>query len=221
MRSRDTLSSVRESSFSRTRTPPSTAEYSSCTKAQLTIVDRWIRAKRRVSSRSSSCCLIDDVPASAGDCERELVLCDEMRDAGDVDERRAVADTRGDALTFPGGCQPRRQLPRQRSNVRARPFAGALDPIERAREPIHFDRLQEVVDGVGVERVERVRIVCRRENHERRPLQLLEQLESGQPRHLHVEEQHVDRARAQKRERLFRVHGAADDLDPARLVEQP
>ena len=47
----------------------------------------------------------------------------------------------------------------------------------------------------------------------------LEQLESGQPGHLDVEEQHVHRVRLQELERRLRIVRAAGDVDAAGSVE--
>ena len=85
-----------------------------------------------------------------------------------------------------------------------------------------LDRLQQVVHGVDVERLDRVLVVGGDENdrHGRLAIhQLAGQLEPGQTGHLDVEEHEVGRVAADRVDRFEAVAGLGDDLDAAHLVE--
>src|SRR5262249_19649567 len=97
----------------------------------------------------------------------------------------------------------------------------ALDLVERAREALRIDRLQQIVDRVGLERAQRVRVVRGREDNERRSRQLIEEIESGQAGHLDVEKEDVDAMLVQKGERLLGIGRGACNLHGSGRVQHP
>ena len=106
-----------------------------------------------------------------------------------------------------------------------RPIGGdaAPRPIDGDLEPRLIDRLQQVVDRVDLERLDRVLIVGRDEDDLRTGAaadQPPRDLEAGQPRHLHVEKDDVRLQPLDRRQRLDAVAGLADHLDAADLFEQ-
>ena len=87
--------------------------------------------------------------------------------------------------------------------------------LDDAREPVGVDRLQEIVERLDGERVDRVPLVRGHEHdggrigalaHERR------RLDAAEARHLDVEEDDVGREVAREVERLARAARLADDL---------
>ena len=112
--------------------------------------------------------------------------------------QQAIAQARGDALGILGPGAPQRigQGPEQALQVRRRGSDAAAQPFhpaERALEVPRIDRLEQVVDRVHRERVERVLFVRGRENDDRLDRQARQHLEAIQPRHLDVEETDVGR----------------------------
>ena len=95
---------------------------------------------------------------------------------------------------------------------------------DRHLEPRRIDRLQQIVDRVDLERLDRVLIEGRDEDDVRRRAAAVEHparhLEAGQPRHLHVEKHDIGLQPLDRRQRLDAVAGLADDLDAADLPEQ-
>ena len=90
-------------------------------------------------------------------------------------------------------------------------------------EPRLVDRLQQVVDRVDLERLDRVLIVGGDEDDVRRRLRVdhaPRHLETGQPRHLDVEEHDVGLQSLDRAQRLDAVAGLPDHLDAADLAEQ-
>ena len=71
----------------------------------------------------------------------------------------------------------------------------ASRPLHGLLEPGRVDRLQQVVDGVDLERLDRVLVVRRHEHHARRRRPRASSCRAtsnpGQPGHLHVQEHHV------------------------------
>src|SRR6185295_6532390 len=75
--------------------------------------------------------VIDDVFAAAGDGERELLLGKKVRDAGDVDDPRALANARGDPFEPASRRELSGQLLRERADVRRALAAETLQLVER------------------------------------------------------------------------------------------
>jgi hypothetical protein len=96
---------------------------------------------------------------------------------------RALADARCDALDPADGCQLGGERPGQRPDVGLRLSGEALDLVERAVQAIGFDRLQQVVDRIHGEGLERVAVVRGGEDHRHVALEPREQLEAGEARH--------------------------------------
>jgi hypothetical protein len=98
--------------------------------------------------------------------------------------------------------------------------AGAL---HRQLEPRLLDRLEQVIDGVHLERLDSVLIVRRHEN-DVRPVLRVEHpprhFESGQAGHLHVQKDDVGLQPVDRRKRFDAVAGLADYLDAPELLEQ-
>ena len=96
-------------------------------------------------------------------------------------------------------------------------------PLERQIEALRVHWLQEIVDGVDRERVNRVLVEGRDEDELRQRLRLHESpgdFEPVQPRHLHVEEEQVRLQFAAEAQRLHAVGRLRDDLDAAGLAEE-
>src|SRR5919204_491092 len=90
--------------------------------------------------------------------------------------------------------------------------------LDRDLQPLGVDRLQEVVDRVHLERLDRVLIVRGDEDDVRGRARIEEpprDLESGQSGHLHVEKDDVGLQPIDRRESLDAVAGLADDFDAA------
>ena len=102
----------------------------------------------------------------------------------------------------PGEAQPQAEPP--------------AHPCQRLLQPPHVDGLEQVVDGVDLERLERVLVEGGDEHDHRRIGIALEQaagdLEAAQARHLDVEEDEVRLVRLDRADRLATVGGGGDDL---------
>ena len=175
--------------------------------------------------------VVDDVLASVRAGERQLVLREKVRHARHIEDRRAIADARRHAFERTGDRSPRkewrpvpdklrRELARELTYVGPRLPAQALELVERAIEPLGLDRLQEIVDRIHREGIDRVFVIRGGEDDERIAVEALQQIESGQPGHLDVQEQHIDVVRAKKRHRRFRIRRAAHDLDARGCLKQ-
>jgi hypothetical protein len=95
------------------------------------------------------------------------------------------------------------------------------DAIERAREALLVHRLQQVVEGVRLEGVDRESVERRHEHDHRHALlrHLLDDLDAGEARHLDVEEHQVGSESGDGRQRLAAVGALPDDLDVVRVLE--
>ena len=104
----------------------------------------------------------------AGGREGELVAGEKMGDAGQVEQLHPLAGARGDAIRIAGLPRAQRlgQLFHHLAKIRRarRRSAQPIEFRERALElpPVH--RLEQVVDGVHLEGLERVLIEGGREN---------------------------------------------------------
>jgi hypothetical protein len=96
------------------------------------------------------------------------------------------------------------------------------EPLHRLPEPLRRHRLQEVVDGVLLERADRERVVRRDEHDEREVLGIehREQLEPVHDGHVHVEEQHVRRVAPDRLQSLERVGRLAHHEHVAARLEE-
>ena len=106
---------------------------------------------------------------------------------------------------------------------RSRPVAAVDHPAYRLGEPLGAHRLEHVVDGVQVERLDRVLLVGGHEHDRRRRPeagQHLGQLEPGQAGHLDVEEDRVDLGSCEDPQRLGRRVAGEHVADPRRRAEQ-
>ena len=94
---------------------------------------------------------------------------------------------------------------------------------ERVRQPVLADRLQQIIHGVDLERVERVLVVGGGEDHARRVLhahQVHGRLEAVHARHADVHQQHVGVELGGHFHRLGAVGGLADDGIAADVGDQ-
>ncbi len=95
--------------------------------------------------------------------------------------------------------------------------------LQRDLEPRRVDRLQQVVDRVDLERLDRVLIVGRDENDMGRRAGVehpARHLESGQPGHLDVQKHQIRLQPVDRFQRFDPVARLADDFDAADLAEQ-
>ena len=85
------------------------------------------------------------------------------------------------------------------------------------RDALAIERLQQVIDGVHLERLHRILIVSGGEDNLRQwdfaVQQLLDDAESVQPRHLHVEEDQIGRELLDQAHRLDAVLALRQDVD--------
>ncbi len=97
------------------------------------------------------------------------------------------------------------------------------DAIDRRFQPARFDRLEQIVDGVHLECLDRVLVVGRHEDDlgvaasaEQTP----GDFETGQPGHLHVEHHQVRRFLLDHAEGFEAVRGLRHDFDRAYLSQE-
>ena len=163
-----------------------------------------------------------------------LVVGLEVQHVGDVDLVRHVAlagadvakrraSRRGEQLAQDGGqarvgASPSPRLPRvARAGAGARRRQLALQPLDRAREPIGLDRLEDVVERLLLERGDRELVERGDEDDPRRALDALRDVEAGQAGHLDVEEGDVGlRARRSARPPRRRSSRPRRSAAPAR-----
>ncbi len=93
--------------------------------------------------------------------------------------------------------------------------------LERFDELRAIERLQQIVDSVDPECVDRVLLVSGEEDHCRHLLDAnrMDHVESRQPRHPHVEEHEVRRELANRPYRIGAIRARRDDLDIRLLTE--
>src|SRR5262245_1737613 len=97
-----------------------------------------------------------------------------------------------------------------------------LGPFERGAEAISVERLEQVIQGMHLERLEGIAIVGGDEDHDwhGRVRQAGENAEAVQERHLHVEEHEVGLESPQFGERLLAVAALAEDIDVRVALQQ-
>ena len=130
----------------------------------------------------------------------------------------ALGNELHDLLELIGAEAPDRLL--MRPPIRDDPPPRAF---ERDLEPRRVDRLQQIVDGIDLERFNGVLIVRRHEDDlGGRPAveQPTRHLETGQPRHLDIEEDDVGLQSGDRLQRLRAVARLADDLHATQLDQQ-
>ncbi len=147
-------------------------------------------------------------------------VCLNVMDRVVVDELRPSTRNHRHLLDRPSLPRVHPLLPRGHP----RALACALDDaLDHAREPVGVDRLQEVVERLDREGVDRV-LRVRGHEHDRRRVALLaherRRVQAAGSRHLNVEEHDVVVQRLRESERLGGTRGLADDLDSAMTVEQ-
>ena len=178
--------------------------------------ERWMRTKRAGSSVASTAASVWSLRyCFPSDLKRDVVVL--RLDVVDPVDRehvdlRAVADqhalgrTRSAAARRATSASTSAAPPSRRSRSRARASASC--------EPLRAERLQQVVDGVHLERPQRVLVV--RGDEDRPALvapEQLEHLEAVQLRHLHVEQHQVGRQLGHRLDRLEAVAALGHDLD--------
>ena len=122
----------------------------------------------------------------------------------------------------------KRVTPPRSTGICSSPLAGGpaavLDHAAyRFGEPVLAHRLEDVVDGVQLERLDGVLLVGGHEDDRRRrpePGQHLREVEAGQPRHLDVEEDRVDVEVLQDPQRLGGRVAGEHAADPRVALEQ-
>src|SRR5687768_13361159 len=122
---------------------------------------------------------------------------------------RAVTDE-DSAKRRPAGLRLRNQSLNRRMLPRAYPGARA---IERFREALAAERLQEIVDRVHVESANGEAVEGRDENDGNVPADQFEDVEAVQLRHLHVEQQQIGLTLHHRLHGLEAVGAFRDDLD--------
>src|SRR6267143_2993905 len=115
---------------------------------------------------------------------------------------------------------PAQKAAPRRAELAQQPFdrrRGPADALLQARhgrgEPGRIGGLEHVVRGSLLERGERVLVVCRHEHDMAAAADLPRHLETGKPRHLDVEEQHVGHMRFDLAQRGDPVAGLRDDVE--------
>src|SRR5262245_53890033 len=131
-----------------------------------------------------------------------------MADASDVQQHGPLADPRRNPFEASPWGELGGELTRERTDVGARLRRKSFELVERAIQALALDGFQQVIDGIHGERVERVLVERCGENDERIRFELLEELETGERRHLDVEKYDVDRVRVEKRQRRFGIRRA-------------
>jgi hypothetical protein len=132
----------------------------------------------------------------------------ERVDVDDVD-LGAVADE--DALGGAALADRRTQRgDRRHRRLPRRPQPHARD---RLGEPLGAHRLQQIVDGVDLERAHRELVVRGAEDHRRGAADQVDDLEAVELRHLHVEEHEIGRQLGDRLHRLEAVGALGDDFD--------
>ncbi len=105
------------------------------------------------------------------------------------------------------------------------PLGDALArPLHRHRQPLFFDRLQQVIERLQPERLHRILIVGGRHHEigQRHALlaQLADHAHAIEPRHLHVEEHEVGLEVGNQLYRLQAIGRRGDHLDVGKFLQQ-
>ena len=105
----------------------------------------------------------------------------------------------------------------------AAPFEMLARVLQRLLETIAAERLQQVVDRVHLEGLQRVLVVGGDEHDRRHPIgaDLLDDAKAVAHRHLHVEEHQIGMLMLNRADRLLAVGAFADELDVFFLRQQP
>jgi hypothetical protein len=121
---------------------------------------------------------------------------EDVRDLVDRHQLHAIADAGGEVVEERGGAQLADEVLERLTPVAVlRLIVPARHAIECAIEAGPLHGLEQIIDGVELERLHRMLVVSGDEDHERAPRQPLHDLEATQPRHVDVEKDHVHRFR--------------------------
>ena len=135
---------------------------------------------------------VEHVLRARGHRIRRAVPGQHVRDVADGDQLHAVARARGEMIEKRRRAELLRQAAQRLADVVVGPAAPRGDAVQRSIEPRALDRLEQVVEGVDLERAQGVLVVGRREHDHRARRDALDHLEAAEPGHMDVEKQHVD-----------------------------
>ena len=117
-----------------------------------------------------------------------------------------------------------RDLAEQGLQIRLRGQPRAAQPlhfVQSALQRLRFHRLEQVIDGIFAERLQRVLVVGRGEYHNGLARQPRQNFKAIQPRHLDIEKAHIGRIPGQRRHGFLGPSGEAGHFNPPRVLEQP
>src|SRR5690606_21885277 len=160
--------------------------------------------------------LVDHVLAAKMAHRHVLLLRAEVPDLLDGDQPELVADSRRDMPARPGYRLPRQLVEERRADARR--------VRERRLEPLAADRFQQIAHGPGLECLDRVLIVRRREDHGRRDLEAAEMprgLDAAHARHLDVEQHDLRLEPRRLLDRLGARCACARDAPALELADEP
>src|SRR5215831_4300150 len=160
---------------------------------------------------------VDRIGLAVRGREDHPTLRKEVRDSADLQKPGALSHSDGNALHWRA---PRQRLQHAAKNDLA---AGALKLLQLIQGTVQFlrlDGLQQVIDRVHRERFQRILIVSGREYNERLSLDPRQQIESGEPGHLNIQEQYVGRCHSNRLDRRRGIHFGAYDFHPPGRLKQ-
>ena len=146
---------------------------------------------------------------------RVLVVRAEIADLADGDQPDLATLRRGDPAQMAAVARLGQAL-QQAVEPRRRAADALLQAPDRGGEPRRRERLQHVVDGPLLERLDGVLVERRHEDDVAAAVDLARDLDPRQPRHLDVEEEDVGRVLVERTQRLDAVldRGADQQLGP-------
>src|SRR5690606_17273196 len=159
---------------------------------------------------------VDHVLAAKMAHRHVLLLRAEVPDLLDGDQPELVADSRRDMPARPGYRLPRQLVEERRADARRVRERSLVRPAA--------DRFQQIAHGPGLECLDRVLIVRRREDHGRRDLEAAEMprgLDAAHARHLDVEQHDLRLEPRRLLDRLGARCACARDAPALELADEP
>ena len=169
--------------------------------------------------------VVDTVGLALGNRVGKLVLGVEMTHANEVKKPKPIAEARRNAagelrLAL---AQRVRDLAEQGLQIRLRRRPRAAQPlhfVQSAFQCLWFNRLEQVIDGVFAERLQRILVVSCGENHNGLARQPRQNFKAIQPRHLDIEKAYVRRIPGKRCHGFLGLGGEAGHFNTPRVVEQ-